>query len=96
MVGLADTPAQREQLLECSKYDAQVGAGLLAGSARIVVDTDLADLVTGLNEHLFEFLDDRSFVTMACVAVHPETGAMECVNTAVQAKRANNERAAAG
>lgn len=43
-------------------------------------NTDLAGLVDGINEHLCEFLDERSFVTMACVAIDPATGKLECVN----------------
>ncbi len=43
-------------------------------------NTDLSGLVEGMNEHLCEFLDERSFVTMAAVAIDPQTGALECVN----------------
>lgn len=43
-------------------------------------NTDLAGLVDGMNEHLCEFLDERSFVTMAAVTIDPATGVLECVN----------------
>lgn len=41
---------------------------------------DLPTMMTGINEHLCEYLEDGTFVTMVCVALDPVTGNLECVN----------------
>lgn len=43
-------------------------------------NADLTTLMTGINEHLCEYLESGTFVTMVCVALDPATGALECVN----------------
>ncbi|MBI1371349.1 MAG: SpoIIE family protein phosphatase [Phycisphaera sp.] len=41
---------------------------------------DLPTMVTSLNEHLCEYLDDCSFVTMVAISLDPKTGKLECIN----------------
>jgi hypothetical protein len=48
--------------------------------ASVDVQPTLTALVERLNRHLCSFLPPHSFVTMVAVAVHPATGAIECVN----------------
>ncbi len=43
-------------------------------------NADLPTLMCGINDHLCEYLEDGTFVTMVCVALDPVTGALECVN----------------
>lgn len=43
-------------------------------------NADLPAMMTGINEHLCEYLEDGTFATMVCVALDPATGALECVN----------------
>jgi len=40
----------------------------------------LAPMMEALNDHLTKYLDDRSFVTMACMMLDPATGHFEIVN----------------
>ena len=48
--------------------------------ASVRAGLSLADLMSGLNEHLLETLADHHFVTMLAVAIDPATGALACVN----------------
>ena len=43
-------------------------------------NADLPTMMTGINDHLCEYLEDGTFVTMVCVALDPVTGKLECVN----------------
>ncbi len=43
-------------------------------------NADLPAMMTGMNEHLCEYLEDGTFVTMVCVVLDPVTGELECVN----------------
>jgi serine phosphatase RsbU (regulator of sigma subunit) len=42
--------------------------------------SDLAGMMTVINEHLCEYLESGTFATMVCVALDPRTGDLECVN----------------
>lgn len=43
-------------------------------------NSDLIALMTGLNEHLCEYLEEGAFVTMAAIMLDPRTGELQCVN----------------
>lgn len=56
-----------------SSLHSMVHGGLEAG-------TELSRVIHALNNHLCRYLDDRSFVTLAAVAMDPSTGQIECLN----------------
>ncbi len=59
--------------LVTSSLHSLVHASLRAGA-------QLRQMVDNINEHMCHYLDDRSFVTMVCVAIDPSSGALECLN----------------
>jgi phosphoserine phosphatase RsbU/P len=61
-------------------------ASLIALSLHSTVHTclrsgvGLVPMITALNDHFCEHLDEQSFVTMVCVLIEPASGVIECVN----------------
>jgi len=61
-------------------------AALVAQSLHSMVHTclrngiDVMRMMQSINLHLCEYLKEGSFVTMACVAINPSTGDVQCVN----------------
>jgi len=49
--------------------------------ASVRAGASVIELMRNLNAHLCETLPDASFVTMACLAIDLESGAVECVNS---------------
>ncbi|MDX1565534.1 MAG: PP2C family protein-serine/threonine phosphatase, partial [Phycisphaeraceae bacterium] len=63
-----------------------LGAALITSSLHTMIHSlmragqELGPIMSNLNDHLCEFLEDRAFVTMAVVIVDPETGRMQYIN----------------
>ncbi len=80
------TPDGRVLLCVADVSGKDLGAALITSSLHTMVHAlvragqELGPIMGNLNDHLCEFLEDRSFVTMAAVMMDPVSGQMQYIN----------------